>query len=51
MKNCLTANSKALITIDTHIQDSLNEHTKRFTLFRTQELKKHKSDITFQTAY
>ena len=51
MKNCLTANSKALITIDTQVQDSLNEHTRRFTLFRTQELKKHKSDVTFQPAY
>lgn len=51
MKNCLTANSKALITIDTQVQESLNEYTGRSTVFRTLELKKHKTDVIFQTAY
>ena len=51
MKNCLTANSKALITIDTQVQESLNEYTGRSTVFRTQEQEKTKTDITFQTAY
>lgn len=57
MKNCLTVNNRALITntavrkTDTRIQDSLNEHTRRFTLFRAQELEKAKTDVIFQTAY
>ena len=51
MKNCLTANSKVLITIDTQVQESLNEYTGRSTVFRTQELEKTKADIIFQTAY
>ena len=50
MKNCLTANNRALITIDTQVQESLNEYTG-FTLFRAQELEKTKADIIFQTAY
>ena len=51
MKNCLTANNRALITIDTQVQESLNEYTGGFTLFRAQELEKTKADIIFQTAY
>lgn len=57
MKNYLIANSRVLNTsivveeIDTQVQESLNEYTGRSTVFRTQELKKHKSDVTFQPAY
>jgi hypothetical protein len=51
MKNYLTANNRALITIDTQVQESLNEYTRRFTLFRAQELEKAKTDVIFQTAY
>ena len=51
MKNCLTANNRALITIDTQVQESLNEYTGGFTLFRAQEQEKTKADIIFQTAY
>ena len=51
MKNCLTANNRALITIDTQVQESLNEYARRFTLFRAQELEKAKTDVIFQTAY
>ena len=51
MKNCLTANNRALITIDTQVQESLNEYTGGFTLFRAQELEKTKAVIIFQTAY
>lgn len=56
MKNCLTANNRALITntavrkTDTQVQESLNEHTRRF-IFRAQELEKTKTDVIFQTAY
>ena len=51
MKNYLTANNRALITIDTQVQESLNEYTRRFTLFRAREREMAKTDVIIQTAY